>query len=227
VTTDLRQNYYRALPDRGGKNLYELWEDRIPFGDSITPSGFAPDYVARIIQLASESSEEGARVVSLGSGNGFVEALLHEIGYEVLCVDHNQDAVEITTKKGLESLCMDFYDLPASLFVNTSLIYADGFFGHLYEDGGGGLHRAVDHLASMPLDSNTRLLVSNDAPLKQDLESEPHASVPDFWYMSPEFLGAQFDRVGFETINLETFTYHRPVSGARNRAIYQGTACSG
>ena len=225
MTTVFRQNYYRPLPERGGKNLYELWENGIPFGDSITPSGFVPEYVARIIKLASGSSEEGSRIVSLGSGNGFVEALLHEIGYEVLCVDHNQDAVEITTKKGLPSLHADYYDLPANLFVNTSLIYADGFFGHLYENGG-GLRRAVNHLGSMSLDSNTRLLVSNDAPLQQDLEVQPHASVPDFWYMSPEFLGAQFGRVGFEVMNLETFTYHRPVSGARNRSIYQGIACS-
>ena len=96
MTAELLPNYYGSVPDRGGRNLYELWEDRIPFGDSITPSGFSPDYVAHILAIVLENAAKGSRIVSLGSGNGFVEALLHANGYEVLCVDHNEDAVAIT-----------------------------------------------------------------------------------------------------------------------------------
>lgn len=226
MTAELLPNYYGSAPDRGGRNLYELWEDRIPFGDSITPSGFSPDYVAHILAIVLENAAKGSRIVSLGSGNGFVEALLHANGYEVLCVDHNEDAVAITARKGLASLCADYYDLPAGLFADAALVYADGFFGHLYEEAD-GLRRAVDHLGAMRLGCGARLLVSNDAPLKRGLEVEPHASVPDFWYLSPEFLGAQFGRIGLPASHLGTFDYRRPVSGVRTRAIYLGAACAG
>lgn len=222
MSAAMLQNYYRSTPDRGGKSIYELWEDRVPLGDSITPSGFCSEYVSHILALITDNLERGSRIVSLGSGNGFVESVLSDVGYELLCIDRNEEAVAITSRKGLPSLCADFYDLPAGVLRDTAMIYADGFFGHLYEETGGGLKRAVDHIGAMRPEGGTKILVSNDAPLKPGLDVEPHASVPDFWYLTPEFISAQFDRIGFESSHVGTFDYERPLSGIRTRAIYLG-----
>ncbi len=120
-------------------------------------------------------------------------------------------------------MCADFFDLPTGLMRDTSLIYADGFFGHLYDETR-GLKRAVDHIEAMRLESGTRILVSNDAPSSQGHDVEAHASVPDFWYLTPEFISAEFGRIGFKSSYVGTFDYSRPVSGIRTRAIYLGSA---
>ena len=222
MSTELLKKFYGATPERDGQNIYELWEKGTPFGDSITPSGFSSGYVSYVTDLIVKNTPPRSSIVSLGSGNGFIEAQLAEAGYKVLCVDYNEEAVCITSKKGLRSICADFYSLPANLFYDVSLIYADGFFGHLYDEEHGGLTPALDHIKSLHLEAGVKFLVSNDAPVHQNLHVEPHASVPNFWYLSPEFLGVEFEKAGFEKLHVARFDYNRPVSGARTRSIYLG-----
>nr|ULG19786.1 hypothetical protein 49p1_00068 [Yersinia frederiksenii] len=223
MPTEFFPNYYGSAPEREGLNLYELWEKGIPFGDSITPSGFSPQYISRIMEIITANTPGGARVVSLGSGNGFIEARLVEAGYEVLCIDYNEEAVAITTKKGLRSICADFYDLTPRIFNDVVTIYADGFFGHLCDDNC-GLERPLNHIKSMCLGNDAKIIVSNDAPLTEGLDVEPHGSVPNFSYLSPQYLSAQFKSIDFKELQSETFEYNRPLSGVRKRTIYVGKA---
>ncbi|CAI2535052.1 Uncharacterised protein [Serratia ficaria] len=223
MSTKFNSNYYGPTPEREGLNLYELWEKGIPFGDSITPSGFSTQYVSHMIKIITVNTPSGGLVVSLGSGNGFIEARLLEEGYKVLCIDYNEEAVEITTQKGLQSICSDFYELKQNIFKDVITIYADGFFGHLH-DNVCGLERPLNKIKSMNIKSDTKIIISNDSPLTDGLDFEPHSSVPNFSYLSPKYLSKQFKSINFQEVQSETFEYNRPLSGIRKRAIYVGKA---
>ncbi|MBW1254003.1 class I SAM-dependent methyltransferase [Pantoea allii] len=221
MPTEIYPNYYGPVQERKGQNLYELWEKGIPFGDSITPSGFSPQYISRIMAIITANTPKGARIVSLGSGNGFIEERLMKAGYQVVCVDCNEEAVAITTRKGLESICADFFELSPHILKDAATIYADGFFGHLY-DSCSGLTRSLHHLQALHLDDNAKIIVSNDAPIKEGADVEPHGSVPNFSYLSSEYLRKQFKKIGIDELRSEIFEYHRPISGIRKRTIYVG-----
>ena len=221
MSTEVYPNYYGSAQEREGQNLYELWENGIPFGDSITPSGFSPNYIERIFSIITAHTPTGGRIVSLGSGNGFIEARLKKAGYQVKCIDRNEEAVAITSGKGLESLCADFYDLSPDDFEDALTIYADGFFGHLYEEES-GLSRSLKHIEALDLNNDVKVIVSNDAPLMAGLDIERHSSVPNFSYLSPSYLSEQFRNINVEELETEMFEYNRPLSGSRNRTIYVG-----
>ena len=216
--------YYTTQGGKVPRNIYELWEAGIPVGDSITPSGFSPEYVTHILSMIQDHLPLGRKIASLGSGNGFVEKHLADAGYDVLCIDVNEEATAITSRKGLRSVCMNFFELTGIDLQGVALIYADGFFGHLFQLDYFGLKNAANHIHRIEIQSGTLLLVSNDAPSIPGLDYEPHASVPDFWYLSPNYIENLFQSIGFGSLHLGTFEYLRPVSGIRTRSIYLGRA---
>lgn len=56
-------NFYSADSTDGG-SLYQLWEQGIPRGDSITPSGFCPEYLDCMEKVALGAALSSERPLS-------------------------------------------------------------------------------------------------------------------------------------------------------------------
>ena len=163
-------------------------------------------------------SKKGKKVLSLGCGNGFAEAQLTEQGFQVDAIDLHQDAVRLSQKKGVNARVQDFYDLTGDDLDQVGCIYADGFIGHLYQESN-GLGTFLDHLKKIIRGKQLNCVLSNDAPLDDTLDVQRHEAVPDFWYISLEYLSDLLIENGFEGVASQYYAYNRPISGTRRRMI--------
>lgn len=202
----------------GSRSIYEIWEHAGAFNDSITPSTYVPAYRAHIVRKILSATFLDGTVFSLGCGNGFVEAELLRYARTVLAMDCNQEAVELTKKKGVTAFVADFFLLRPEDVATTDLIYADGLLGHLFHPKD-KMEPALRKLKSLNLRSGTRLVLSNDAPEDRRVPFARHESVDAFWFISKHYLRERLSHIGFEPLESYYFPYMRPISGLRRRTI--------
>lgn len=166
--------------------------------------------------LRSIDSNPEKRILSLGCGNAFVEAELIRQGFDVFAIDINSEAVELALAKNVPAKQIDFFDFQAPSAKPYDLIYADGFFGHLYSISSGCEHvlRKVHSLLS----KRGKIVISNDGPSDNTLV-QAHKSVPNFFYLSTQFLKQQGEICGFTASEMDNYEYNRPLSGPRKRTI--------
>lgn len=212
----LRAFYLNAID--GAQSIFHVWEGGGAKGDSVTPSTYSAAYRQWIVDRLRELFPENAppALLSLGCGNAAVEAELVADGYTVLGVDALQEAVTLARRKGVDAVCADVlaWTPPAGPW---PVIYADGLLGHLY-DPDTGVRLALERFRSwLPPDGGT-LVISNDGP-HTDVEVESHSEVPDFTWLSCDYLHRQAKESGFQDVSSCLFTYHRPISGPRDRVI--------
>lgn len=200
------------------ESLYEIWERGGAFHDSITPSTYCRDYREHMVSQIRKIARPDARLFSIGCGNAFVEADLAAAGMKVHAIDCNPEAVVLANKKGVIAAAGDYMTMPEESFLNIDVVYGDGFLGHAY-DSDAGLDRFFDQLARLSPPSDCALVFSNDAPLDSDKLVEPHATAPNFWMLSREFVEAAMKKHGYDVTESYYFAYQRPVSGKRNRTV--------
>lgn len=197
---------------------YEIWEKGEALGDSITPSIYCEPYRQhlgeKIISLIGNESS----VFSIGCGNAFIEGRLVGQGIRVDGIDFNAEAAELASKKGVKATSGDFYDLESGSFESYDMIYADGLIGHLFK-ADNGLDRFFEKLKELNPKKGCTILLSNDAPLKNEAEFTKNKSVKGFWLLSIEYLKETLERFGYEVEEDYYFSYERPESGTRNRSI--------
>lgn len=199
-----------------GENIYEIWEKGQAFNDSVTPSTYVPEYRWHMVLKIVSLSADGQKVFSLGCGNGFVEAELACLNRKVLAIDCNEEAVELSRRKGVDAFAADFYALED--LADADVIYADGFLGHLF-DARDGFRPSLGKLISLHPKSGAYLVISNDAPKDGQVCFAPHERLPDFWLIAKDYLAQELAGFGLQPVEAYYFPYVRPVSGMRNRTI--------
>ncbi len=210
--------YYTDSMTPKYKSLFRIWEEGKAFKDSITPSAHVEHYREHIIRQITGHSPTNKNILSLGCGNGFVEARLVKTGYTVNAIDTHPDAVQLSCEKGVNAKLLDFFDLSKADFEDVGCVYADGLIGHLYSEKN-GLNPFISHMKDIACETPTYCVLSNDAPLERSLKVQKHEAVTDFWYISAEFLFDLLMDYGFTSISSQYYPYERPLSGERLRTI--------
>jgi SAM-dependent methyltransferase len=200
------------------RSRYEIWERGEAYKDSVTPSTYCNEYREHMVTKIASLLVGQGRVFSIGCGNAFVEADLVARGYYVQAIDCHAEAVVLAEAKGVEAFTRNFYDLPAGHLATFDVVYADGLLGHLYRPDR-GLDRFFNTLAGLGLRSQTWLVLSNDSPARSEASAEPNHSVCGFWLLSGAYFVDTLTRHGFDVSDSYHFSYSRPVSGPRTRAI--------
>jgi SAM-dependent methyltransferase len=213
------RDYYTSRRVVGANSsIYSIWENGEAFNDSVTPSTYVPEYRSHMVLKILSLTRDRANIFSLGCGNGFVEGDLAAQRRTVRAIDCNDEAVELTRKKGVDAFTADYFSLDPEAVTDVDAIYADGLLGHLF-DPDGGLEPALRKLESLDLSSGTHLVLSNDAPRDPQAAFAPHERVEDFWFISRSYLQENLSSAGFEPVESYYFPYVRPVSGMRNRTV--------
>jgi len=210
------RHFYLDTADHG-ETLFDTWERGEARGDSVTPSTYSAEYRAWMYEmLYGYLRANPGGLISIGSGNAMLETEIHRAGFRVLAVDVLAEAVELARRKGIEAVQADVrqWSPPAAAW---TVVYADGLMGHLY-DPEEGLLSTLDELRSWLAPAGGVLVISNDRP-RDVTDVEPAPGVPGFYWLSEEFLRKQAAAVGFQELTCTAFSYRRPLSGWRERAV--------
>lgn len=114
----------------GEPSLFARWERDEAAAITAPLAVRDPDYRQLVVDLLEPHRRAGARLLSVGAGNGFAEAALQQHGWDVLATDRAQAAVELCSAKGLRARRFDLLtDPPAGRF---EALYCDGVLGHLW-----------------------------------------------------------------------------------------------
>ncbi|MFR9728894.1 methyltransferase domain-containing protein [Saccharopolyspora sp. MS10] len=208
-------HFYRDRFDRGS-SLFDIWEEGGADGDSITPATYHPGYRYWMGELLTGAlGKRGGGLLSLGCGNGAVEADIARAGFPVLAVDAMPEAVELTRRKGVPAVCADLFrwepDAP------WTVLYLDGLLGHLHSPEH-GLRPVFDRVRGWCASGGATLIASNDSPRDGgDVQAAP--GVDGFRWLSAEYMRRQALESGFDAVSTAQFRYQRPLSGERVRAV--------
>ena len=212
----MKQNYY-VNKKQEASSIYDIWERGENYGDSVTPSTWSSAYRLMITEiLCRYLPYKNASILSLGCGNATPEGELVSRGFNVFGLDLNREALNYANKKGVNIIESDFYEFVPEL--KFDLIYADGFFGHLcsMDQSARNIYQRIGNFF---LNLGGVVVVSNDAPRIQNKHIQKHPSVPDFYFLSPQYLMNEAKISGFDNIEANIFFYKRPISGTCPRTI--------
>jgi SAM-dependent methyltransferase len=209
------RDYY--LQDNDGEpSIYHIWEDGGGRGDVTTPAQSSAPYrewMEELLRGLLTASQEPA-LLSVGCGNGKIEAGVAADGFRVLGVDALAEAVELARSRGVDAVCADAlrWTPPPGPW---TVLYADGSVGHLY-DAETGLQTILGRFRSWLPDGGA-LVISNDPP-RDDSEVQEHPDLP-YFFLSREYLRRQVEECGFRDVESRVFTYEKPVTGPRDRIV--------
>lgn len=214
------KRYYNTAREYGGSqtSIYRIWETGGAFQDSITPSTFTPEYRSHMVLKILSLTAPDDKILSIGCGNGFVEADLVSQKRRVYALDYNEEAVRLTKSKGVSASVADFFELETEAVKDVKVVYADGLVGHLFTKRE-KLLPFIEKLRSLKLTKDTYIVLSNDSPADPAVDYMPHERVEGFWFLSRQYLFKQLVESGFIPVENYYFPYLRPVSGLRNRTM--------
>jgi SAM-dependent methyltransferase len=135
-----------------------------------------PAYRAGIVETFACYLRCGRRLVSVGAGNGFVEAELAAFGWDVVATDCAASARALCRARGLKTAALDVMaHTDVGIF---DAIYCDGVMGHLWEPvtRSGSAWRALARLGragSICVVSND---ISEDRVAQFGVRSDPSAA---------------------------------------------------
>jgi SAM-dependent methyltransferase len=114
----------------GEPSLFDRWETgaetELPPPLAVCDGG----YRSEVVRMLGRHRDGGRRLVSVGAGNGHVEAALAADGWDVLATDLAPSALRVCRTKGLATVRFDLMeDTPLGHF---DVIYCDGVMGHLW-----------------------------------------------------------------------------------------------
>jgi Methyltransferase domain len=215
LENDLRSFYLTGSEEQ---SIFAEWEHGIARGDSTTPSICSPTYRWWILEHLRNALGRDRKnlLLSLGSGNAFVERVLCREGYPVLAVDALDEAVQIARRAGVPAINNNLYTWETQPDY-WDVVYADGLLGHLH-DGRDGAHVALRLFHSWLKGPGGTIVISNDSP-KTDAPVQESSNVPGFYWLSDHWIADELRRAGFSRISTASIDYRRPVSGLRTRAI--------
>lgn len=203
-----------------GQSMFEEWE-RGELGLMPPPlATWSVEYREMLVTLVETlKTPNRATMLSLGSGNGFAEALFASRGIDVLATDANPIAVRLCSEKGLRSRLLDVTSVSDQGIGRFDIVYADGLLGHLAAwperhnrfwtivnaaSGPGGFVLLSNDLADSDLKATTG--VTHDA---EAVFFRPPAG----WYVTAA------SKRGWQALRSEVYVYTRPERGLRRREI--------
>jgi SAM-dependent methyltransferase len=204
---------------KGERSRFHIWERGDAVGDSVTPATYSRAYrkwMHDLLRKFLDDAGDDPGLISVGCGNAAVEADLVMDGYRVLGVDAMDEAIELARAKGVEAVRADMltWTPPDG---DWHVVYADGFLGHVF-DPDEGVRPALERIRSWLPSGSGVLVISNDDPRNSE-DTQTHTEVPQFTWLSGQFLKAQAEAAGFTDTWATWFTYERPISGQRDRVI--------
>lgn len=114
----------------GEPSLFDRWELGV---DTELPPPLAvcdAEYRSEVVRILGRYRHVGRHLVSVGAGNGHIEAVLAADGWHVLATDLASSALRICRAKGLANERFDLLeDAPIGQF---DVIFCDGVMGHLW-----------------------------------------------------------------------------------------------
>jgi trans-aconitate methyltransferase len=208
---------YYETERNGSDTVFSIWERGEAYLDSVTPSTWDPQYRSWIANTIEDAigRNRAAGILSVGCGNAFVESELTRRGYPVSAIDICPTAVALARKKGVPAEEADVNAWEADR--PYRLIYCDGVMGHLFrrEYGCEPVFRRMRAWLEPACGS---LLVSNDTTLSEQ-DVQEHPAVQQFFLFSVRYLETQLASAGFQITLSTVYTYMRPLSGKRSRAV--------
>ena len=210
------RDYY--LDDNDGEpSIYHVWERGEGRGNVTTPSTSSEPYRQWMIELLrgllAERPDSG--LLSVGCGNGMIEAVLVAEGFRVLGVDPMEPAVELAKARGVEVVCADALQWTPPPGPWT-VVYADGCLGHLY-DPDTGVRPALERFKSW-LPEGGSLVLSVDPPWSEDDGVSKHRDLR-YYFLPESYLHEQVEECGFRDVNSSVFVFEKPITGPRDRVI--------
>jgi SAM-dependent methyltransferase len=120
-----------AYDPPGQPSLFDLWEAGEP-AHLQPPLAFSDTkYRSKITSVLEHQRSAGRRLVSVGAGNGVLEAALAAAGWDVLATDPAVSALRLCRARGLPTRRFELLrDAPIDRF---DVIYCDGVMGHLWD----------------------------------------------------------------------------------------------
>ena len=210
------RDYYLHGND-GEPSIYHIWERGAGRGNVTTPATSSPPYQQWITDLLRGylTGSPDPRLLSVGCGNGVIEAGIAADGVRVLGVDAMEPAVELAKAKGIEAVCADVLSwTPPS--EPWTVLYADGSLGHLY-DPSTGVRHVLERFKSW-LPEGGVLVLSNDPPWTGDDDVQKHPDLA-YWFLSQSFMHQEVQECGFRDVTSTVFTYEKPLTGPRDRVV--------
>lgn len=166
--------------------MFDQWEAGV---DTDLPPPLAvsdPGYRAEVLRILGRHTSAGQRLVSVGAGNGFVEAALAAAGSDVLATDVAASALRVCRAKGLTTTAFDLMeDDPVGEF---DVIYCDGVMGHLWDSASASIPAwialaSLGHAGSICVVSND--LSDDDETVRFAVRTSPGAAFyrpPATWF---------------------------------------------
>lgn len=221
--TDLQQlrQFYLGTADHS-ESLFQAWERGDARGDSVTPSTYSAEYRQWMCDLLlGQLRAQPGGMISVGCGNAAIEVEIIRAGHRVLGIDVIPEAVELARRKGVEAVLADVHQWSPP-DGSWTVVYADGVMGHLYAPET-ELLPVLIRVRTWLKPVRGTLVISNDRP-RGLADVQPAPGVPGFYWLSEGFLRKQAEAAGFDELSSATFSYQRPLSGARERAILTARA---
>lgn len=199
----------------GRPSLFHRWEAGHQT-DLVAPLAVRdPQYRASVLRILEPFRDGGSRLVSVGAGNGFIEADLAAAGWDVLATDPADAALALCRAKGLATASFDL--LGDSPSIGTfDVIYCDGVMGHLWEPSCGS-SAAWSALAALGAEGSI-CLVSNDLSDGDAVaQFAVRSSTAAFFYRPPPGTYARDALVAARWSIESTSTYHHARAGVARR----------
>jgi SAM-dependent methyltransferase len=120
----------------GELSLFDRWE--VGAAETVQPplAVHAAAYRSLVVELLAPYRTPGARLIGVGSGNGYGERALADAGWDVLATDPAESALRLCRTKGLATVRFELLscDAPPGVF---DAVYCDGVLGHLWDPANG------------------------------------------------------------------------------------------
>jgi len=219
VSKEILDIYEKPVLD--GKSRFQLWEEGLAFGSSITPSTFSPEYRKQFIKILINllPNKHFKKILALGCGNAKIEKDLHDIGYDILATDISEHALELAQNKGLNTKLLNAKKSMPFETNSFDIIFSDGVIGHLFDE-----NQSIDYLLQNSLNilsSGGALVIANDQPTKSNIEIQKHDNLDVYW-ISQKYLEKVLEQNGFEAVQSFIIPYARPGYDTRHRVITCG-----
>jgi hypothetical protein len=206
-----------AYEPPGQPSLFERWEagaaTDLPAPLAVRDSS----YRSEVVRIIGRYRSAGSHLVSIGAGNGCVEASLAQEGWEVLATDPAASALRICRAKGLATTRFELLaDPPIGPF---DVIYCDGVMGHLWDSRFASIPAwsalaALGHHHSICVVSND--LSEDDDTARFTVRTAPGAAFyrpPAAWY------GSDASSTGLWALESEQLYDYVRAGAARRREI--------
>lgn len=193
-------------------------DDEIPVKDLFREYSDMPELEQHALNEAS------GRILDVGAGSGCHSVALQKMGKHTVAIDISSLSVEVMRERGVDALCVNFYDEEFNERFDTVLMLMNGtgIVGNLEN-----MPRFFDRLRSL-LNPGGRVLIDSsdlkylyedeDGVLEIDLADDYYGLV-DYKMVYKDIEGESFDWL---YVDFETLSYYAEEAGFKAELLFEG-----